>query len=113
MLNKKEFDEVLRRAEARVTRGPLRLAARRSATATPRLGLIVGKRCLRRAVDRNRAKRVIRESFRHATDLPTLDIVVRVAVAGAEVSRDVADDLFAVLVEVARRRCLGVAPDGA
>lgn len=107
MLNKKEFDEVLRRAEVRATKGPLRLAARRSATRTPRLGLIVGKRCLRRAVDRNRAKRVIRESFRHAPDLPTFDIVVRVAVTGTEVSRDVVDELFAALVDAAKRRGLG------
>jgi len=107
LLNKKEFDGVLRRAEVRATQGPLRLAARRSATHKPRLGLIVGKRCLPRAVDRNRAKRVIRESFRHAPDLPTLDIVVRVAVAGAVVSRTVADDLFATLVDAAKRAGLG------
>lgn len=111
MLNKNEFDEVLRRAEVRANKGPLRLAARWSGRHTPRLGLIVGKRCLPRAVDRNRAKRVIRESFRYAPELPALDIVVRVAVAGAVVSRTVADDLFAALVDVAKRRGLGDVPD--
>ena len=45
----------------------------------PRLGVIAGKRVLRRAVDRNRAKRVIRESFRCAkVGLPAVDIVVQV-----------------------------------
>ena len=45
----------------------------------PRLGVIVAKRVLRRAVDRNRAKRLIRETFRCAkASLPALDIVVQV-----------------------------------
>lgn len=53
--------------------------ARRGTAAKPRLGLVVGKRVLRRAVDRNRAKRLIREAFRvSATSLPELDVVVRV-----------------------------------
>lgn len=42
-----------------------------------RLGLAVSKKNCRRAVDRNRVKRVIRESFRHQQDLlQGLDIVV-------------------------------------
>lgn len=46
---------------------------------TARLGLVVGKRALRRAVDRNRARRVLRETFRvRRGDLPALDIVVQV-----------------------------------
>jgi len=44
----------------------------------PRLGIVVGKRAVRRAVDRNRLKRAIRESFRHEQHrLPSLDIVVQ------------------------------------
>ena len=43
----------------------------------PRLGLIIAKKTVRRAVKRNRVKRVIRESFRsHAHRLTGLDIVV-------------------------------------
>lgn len=46
---------------------------------TARIGLIVGKRALRRAVDRNRVKRVIRETFRlNRQELPKADIVVQV-----------------------------------
>jgi len=42
-----------------------------------RLGLAVGKKRIRRAVARNRIKRLIRESFRHhAHLLPALDVVV-------------------------------------
>jgi ribonuclease P protein component len=47
--------------------------------AAPRLGIVVGKRRVRRAVDRNLLKRLIRESFRHLGDeLAGLDIVVLV-----------------------------------
>ena len=69
-----------------------------------RLGLIVSKRMLPRAVDRNRAKRVIRESFRHAVELPAMDIVVRVAVPAATVTGAQADGLFIALGEIVERR---------
>jgi ribonuclease P protein component len=43
----------------------------------PRLGLRISKKCAKRAVDRNRVKRVIRQSFRLNQDrLNDLDIVV-------------------------------------
>jgi ribonuclease P protein component len=43
----------------------------------PRLGLVVPRRQESRAVDRNRVKRVVRESFRTCRGtLPPLDIVV-------------------------------------
>lgn len=45
----------------------------------PRLGLIVAKRFERKAVHRNRARRLIRESFRHnQVTLAGLDVVVLV-----------------------------------
>ncbi len=44
-----------------------------------RLGLVVGKRALRRAHERNRAKRVLRETFRRRRQtLPSMDIVIQV-----------------------------------
>lgn len=43
----------------------------------PRLGLVIGKKNIRLAVQRNRAKRLIRESFRlRQQAIPALDIVV-------------------------------------
>ena len=45
---------------------------------TARIGLVIGKRAVRRAVDRNRAKRVLRETFRtRRLELPCVDIVVQ------------------------------------
>lgn len=52
--------------------------ARPNQSGHPRLGLVVGKRILPRAVDRNRVKRCARESFRQRfAELPACDFVVR------------------------------------
>jgi ribonuclease P protein component len=62
-----------------------------NALGVPRLGLIVPKRIFPRAVDRNRAKRVLREWFRgHQAQLGSCDILIRLSertVALAEVER--------------------------
>ncbi|PID43611.1 MAG: ribonuclease P protein component [Gammaproteobacteria bacterium] len=44
---------------------------------TPRIGFVFSKKNIKRAVDRNRIKRISREFFRvHKKNLPKLDIVV-------------------------------------
>jgi ribonuclease P protein component len=44
-----------------------------------RLGIIAGKHHLRRAVDRNRVRRLVRESFRHSMEkLKGLDLIVMI-----------------------------------
>jgi len=49
-----------------------------------RLGLVVAKRFLRRSVDRNLIRRVIREAFRKIHfDLPSADLIVRLGVKPA------------------------------
>lgn len=60
---------------------------RRNGLSHPRLGLAIAKKSLKRAVDRNRVKRVIRARFREAIpDLPGMDIVfiARPALAQAD-----------------------------
>ena len=99
---KREFDAVLTAPTLRLRRGSMWAAARPNDMDMARLGMIVGKRVLRRAVDRNRAKRVIREAFRQRPAMPAVDVVVRVLspLAG---SRD-ADRLFSALEDVWRKR---------
>ena len=52
---------------------------RPNAAGHARLGMVVGKRQFKRAIDRNRMRRIIREKFRlYSPDLPAVDLVVRV-----------------------------------
>ena len=61
----------------RIRGKPCTILARRTTLELSRLGVIVGNRCARAAVERNRIKRIIRESFRTADFEGTLlDIVV-------------------------------------
>lgn len=42
-----------------------------------RLGIIVARKHVKRAIDRNRIKRLVRESFRHRQEtIPSLDVIV-------------------------------------
>ena len=75
----REFEQVIRRPEIKLSGGPLRIRARKNTLSHPRLGIVVPKRGTALAVHRNRAKRIIRETFRQrACELPGLDIVVQV-----------------------------------
>jgi ribonuclease P protein component len=57
----------------------LTLLAGKSKTGQARLGLAISKKQVKRAVDRNRIKRQIRESFRlRRKQLPACDVVVMV-----------------------------------
>jgi len=71
-----------------------------------RLGVVVGKKLLKRAVDRNRVKRVIREQFRRLRpQLPPVDLVVRLAVKpGPLDGKALAGDFLALLEKLQRPR---------
>jgi ribonuclease P protein component len=50
-------------------------------TDSVRLGLVIAKRYLRRSVDRNLVKRLVREAFRtRRSNLPSCDLIVRLAI---------------------------------
>lgn len=93
---------MLRAPSLRLRRGSLAAAVRPSEAAEARLGLIVAKRILKRAVDRNRAKRIIRESFRQRRCLPPVDVVVRLA--APTVAQADAERLFAALEDALAKR---------
>ena len=66
------FDAAARSSDAYFT-----VLARSNGCDYPRLGLAIGRKWIRRAVDRNKIKRLIRNSFRqHRDQLSGLDLVV-------------------------------------
>lgn len=71
-----------------------------------RLGLVVGKKLLKRAVDRNRVKRVIRDQFRRLrAELPAVDLVVRLAARPSELhDGQLAEDFLALLGKLTAHR---------
>jgi ribonuclease P protein component len=71
-----------------------------------RLGVVVGKKLLKRAVDRNRVKRIIREQFRRLRpQLPPVDLVVRLAVKPGPLDGKVlAGDFLALMERLQRPR---------
>lgn len=104
LLHKKEFDAVLRDPWVRFRRGPLWCAAKANAHGQSRLGLIVAKRVLRRAVERNRAKRVLREAFRLRQGMLAVDVVVRLVAASPALDSKAAERLFDALDDMLERR---------
>ncbi|WP_423822336.1 ribonuclease P protein component [Salinisphaera sp. SPP-AMP-43] len=76
LLRPPQYRAVFARGEKFVCDGFVVIAAT-SDEPRARLGLALAKRRIRRAVDRNRVKRLVRESFRTVrSDLPAVDIVV-------------------------------------
>lgn len=71
----KEFDRVFSKPDSRLNAGKFLILASQNHLPYNRLGLVISKKNVARAVDRNRLKRLIRESFRLHKTLG-LDMVV-------------------------------------
>lgn len=77
LLTPAQFRRVFSEQSLRSVDDTLTVLAAPNNVGHPRLGLALAKKQLRRAVDRNRCKRIIRESFRHhQATLPAVDIVI-------------------------------------
>lgn len=77
LLTSAQFKIVFDGATRKTSGACVLLLARPNELGHPRLGLVIAKKSVRRAVDRNRVKRIARESFRlNKSKLGTLDIVV-------------------------------------
>ncbi|GAB3025980.1 ribonuclease P protein component [Bowmanella dokdonensis] len=76
LLTPTHFENVFQQAIPAVS-PQLTLLARLNNLDNPRIGITLSKKRVRRAHDRNRIKRIVRESFRlHQHKLPHADIVV-------------------------------------
>lgn len=77
LLSSRDFQAVFRDKSSRSSDQRWTLLARPNTLENARLGMAISKRVLKNAVDRNRIKRIVRESFRcHQQELSGLDIVV-------------------------------------
>ena len=85
LLTGADFDRVFA-APVRSSDRYFTILARRNELGRPRLGLAISKRAAKRAVDRNRLKRIAREAFRAHSSLASCDYVVlaRPAACNAE-----------------------------
>lgn len=75
LLKKQEYDYVFEKAK-KTTSENFTFLYRDNKIGQARLGLVLSKKIIAKAHDRNRVKRMIRESFRQKADLPALDIIV-------------------------------------
>lgn len=76
LLRRRQFDRVFER-RCRCEDRRFTVYGAPNGTEEPRIGIVVSRRVSTRAVDRNRIKRTIRETFRHNQGwLDALDIVV-------------------------------------
>ena len=77
LLTPVQFKNVFDGATCKASGPNVLLLSRHNDLTHARLGLVIAKKNIRRAVDRNRVKRIARESFRHhRAELDNLDIVV-------------------------------------
>ena len=76
LLTSRDFSSVFEDASVKAPHSQLLLLARPNNLPNPRLGLVIAKKNVRLASQRNRIKRVLREQFRqHQPDLCGLDII--------------------------------------
>ncbi len=77
LLNAGDYRTVFNGAKIKVSDRHLLILATPCLLPHPRIGLVIAKKNVRLAVQRNRVKRIIRQSFRlQSSALPNLDIVV-------------------------------------
>lgn len=101
LLKPAEFEQVFGENE-RARTDALLVMARPNTLGHARLGMVIAKRLLPRAVDRNRVKRCVRETFRlQRRHLPACDFVVRLL--GKPAAGDEASGLAGTMRRAAQR----------
>lgn len=77
LLNASDFQVVFNDAPFRASHKNLLILARPNQLQVPRLGLVIAKKNIRLAVQRNRIKRIARETFRaRQTELSGIDAII-------------------------------------
>ncbi len=77
LLKAQEYRQVFDQASYKISDRHMLILATANQFGQSRLGVIIAKKNIRLAVNRNRIKRLLRESFRHQTQFPiSVDLVV-------------------------------------
>lgn len=77
LLNASDYKAVFDGVDWKVSSKEILCLTRNNGLHHPRLGLVIAKKNIRHAVQRNRVKRIIRESFRlHQHQLPAIDVII-------------------------------------
>ena len=77
LLNASQFQAVFDQVDYRVSNSHALFLARSNTLDNPRLGLVIAKKNIRHAYQRNRIKRHLRETFRlQQHNLPAVDVIV-------------------------------------
>lgn len=75
LLSKKDYDYVFSKAQ-KMANHHFTILYRVNEIGYARLGLAISKKMIAKAHDRNRVKRILRETFRTRHQLPAIDIIV-------------------------------------
>lgn len=104
LLASEDYDRVFKKPVRVSAQGMLILACKNDQDCA-RLGLVVPKKILKRAVWRNRVKRLVRESFRNTREsLPNIDLVFLARPGIGDISnRDISSTLDGLWVQISRR----------
>lgn len=101
LLNSSQFKVVFDSPDIRLSGRSVLLLAYFNQLEHPRLGLVIGKKSVKLAVERNRIKRRIRECFRIQQNLlPSVDVVMVARKGLAELSNE---ELHADLAKIYQR----------
>jgi len=77
LLNAGDYSQVFNNVDFRVSSKHFLVLAKKNHLPEPRLGIIVAKKHVKLAVQRNRLKRLLRESFRlKRSEISNLDLVI-------------------------------------
>jgi ribonuclease P protein component len=76
LLTPSDFKYVFDAATFKISSKEVLILARANSGSGPRLGLVIAKKHVRLAHQRNRVKRIARDTFRHQQELGGLDIIV-------------------------------------
>ncbi|WP_404366221.1 ribonuclease P protein component [Marinobacter sp.] len=88
LLKPRDYSGVFDNVQIRVPHRNFLILAAPNTFGHARVGLVFSKKNLKLSVQRNRIKRQVRETFRHQTDLPAVDIVVLSRQGLAEMTND-------------------------